>query len=102
MQQVLKKLELQPINEVDYGVFYENNSLLLVYGGMQRTTGYKIDLKSVTLAKGKLEVLAELQGPGEGCLMGDAITYPAQLIAIQKMAGQDVKLTMPLVAKPCQ
>lgn len=102
MQQVLKKLEMQPINEVDYSLFYEKNSLLLIYGGMQRTTGYKVDLKSVSLVKGKLEVLAELHSPGEGCLMGDAITYPAQLIAVQKMASQDVKLTMPLVSKPCR
>lgn len=102
MQQVLKKLELQPINEVDYGFFYENNSLLLIYGGMQRTTGYKIDLKSVTLAKGKLEVRAELHGPGEGCLLGDAITYPTQLIAIPKFDGQYVMLTMPVIAKPCR
>lgn len=102
MQEVLKNLQMQPMSEVDYSFFYENNSLVLIYGGMQRTTGYKIDLQSVTLTKGKLEVLAELHTPGEGCLMGDMITYPAQLIAIQKIDGQDVKLDMPVIAKPCQ
>lgn len=102
MQQVLKELQMQPINEVDYSYFYENNSLVLIYGGMQRTTGYKIELQSVTLTKGKLDVLAELHTPGEGCIMGDMITYPVQLIAIQKIAGDNVSLDMPAVAKPCR
>ncbi|MDP2188946.1 MAG: protease complex subunit PrcB family protein [Sphingobacteriaceae bacterium] len=102
MQEVLKELQMQPINEVDYSFFYQNNSLVLIYGGMQRTTGYKVDLQSVTLTKGKLQVLAELHTPGEGCLMGDMITYPVQLIAIEKIAGKDVSLDMPVVAKPCR
>ena len=102
MQEVLKALQMQPINEVDYSFFYQNNSLVLIYGGMQRTTGYKIDLQSVTLTKGKLQVLAELHTPGEGCIMGDMITYPVQFIAIQKIDGKNVSLDMPAVAKPCR
>lgn len=102
MQNVLKELQMQPMNDADYSFFYENNSLVLIYGGMQPTTGYKIDLQSVTLTKGKLEVLAELHSPGEGCLMGDMITYPVQLIAIQKIDSQDVKLSMQVIAKPCR
>lgn len=102
MQEVLKGLKMQQINEVDYSYFYENNSLVLVYGGMQRTTGYKINLESATLTKGRLEVLAELQTPGEGCSMGDMITYPVQLIAIQKIEGKEVSLDMPSIAKPCK
>lgn len=102
MQEVLKKLQMQPTNEVDYTYFYENNSLVLIYGGMQRTTGYKIDLQSVTLTKGKLDVLAELHTPGAGCLMGDMITYPVQLIAIQKIDGKLHSFELPAVAKPCQ
>jgi hypothetical protein len=102
MQEVLKELQMQPINEVDYSFFYQNNSLVLIYGGMQRTTGYKVDLQSVTLTKGKLQVLAELHTPGEGCIMGDMITYPVQLIAIQKIEGDNASLDMPTVAKPCR
>lgn len=102
MQEVLKELQMQPINEVDYSFFYQNNSLVLIYGGMQRTTGYKVDLQSVTLTKGKLQVLAELHTPGEGCIMGDMITYPVQLIAIQKIKGDNASLDMPAVAKPCR
>ncbi len=102
MEEVLKELQMQPVNEVDYSYFYQNNSLVFVYGGMQRTTGYKIDLQSLTLTKGKLQVLAELHTPGEGCLMGDMITYPVQLIATQKIDGKNVSLDMPAVAKPCR
>lgn len=95
---IYKLLQLGPgMHEVDYSVYFEANSLLLVYGGMQRSTGYEVNTRSVMAGKKKIELKAELIRPGQNCLVADMITYPLQLLAVEKI--EEAELTFELTPR---
>lgn len=95
---ICKLLQLEPgMHEVDYNVYFKENSLLLVYGGMQRTTGYDVNTLSVLAGKKSLHLKLELIRPGQQCMVADMITYPLQILAVEKM--EDVELSFDWVAR---
>lgn len=100
---LLTKLKMKQQDRTAYAEYWENNSLLLVYGGTRPSSGYYIQTDSL-LQKGKtLEVIATLTGPGENCMVAEMITYPMQLLAIPKTKVKgDIKLHLKPVSKACR
>jgi hypothetical protein len=97
------RLQLQFIdNEMDLSGYYATHTLLLVYAGWQRTTGYQLDTKMLLRKGRQVGVHAVLQTPGEGCLMADMITFPMQLLAVPKGKKRVYSLEMQLMSKPCR
>lgn len=97
------RLQLQfSENEMDLTSYYATHTLLLVYGGWQRTTGYQIDTKSLVQTGKLVTVQAKLFTPGEGCLMADMITFPMQLIAVPKGKKRTYSLQMQTESKACR
>lgn len=95
---ICKRLQLAPgMHEVDYNAYFKENSLLLVYGGMQRTTGYDVNTLSVLAGKKSLHLKLELIRPGQQCMVADMITYPLQILAVEKM--EEVELSFDWVAR---
>lgn len=97
------RLQLQFLqNEIDLTPYFQSNTLLLVYGGWQRTTGYKLDTQKLLRKGKKVQIAATLYTPGEGCLMGDMITYPMQLLAVGKDKKLRYSLELQKVSKSCR
>lgn len=97
------RLQLQfTQNEMDFTSYYSTHTLLLVYAGWQRTTGYQLDTKSLIQTGRLVTAHAKLSTPGEGCLMADMITFPMQLIAVPKGKKRSYSLEMEKVSKDCR
>lgn len=98
-----KRLQLQfAENEMDLTGYFKTHTLLLVYAGWQRTTGYQLDTKALTQTGKLITVQAKLFTPGEGCLMADMITFPMQLLAVPKGKKRTYSLQMQAEAKACR
>jgi len=100
---LLKNLKMRQQDRIEYTEYWENYSLLLVYGGTRPTSGYNIHTSAVTRIGKNMEVTALLTGPGADCAVSDMITYPLQLLAIPKIyIKEEIKLTLTPRNKPCQ
>lgn len=89
-------------NEMDLSGYFATHTLLLVYAGWQRTTGYQLDTKALVQTGKLVSLQAKLYTPGEGCLMADMITFPMQLIAVPKGKKRTYSLQMQTESKPCR
>lgn len=87
--------------EMDLSPYYQTHTLLLVYGGWQRSTGYKLESGSMVQTGKKVQIKATLYTPGEGCLQADMITYPMQLLAVPKQKKVRYSLYLQKVTKNC-
>lgn len=87
--------------EMDFSPYFNTHTLLLVYAGWQRTTGYALDTKKLVRTGKKVQVEATLSTPGEGCLMADMITYPMQILAVPKEKKVRYSLNLQKVSKNC-
>ena len=97
------RLQLQfEQHEMDLTPYFNTHTLLLVYAGWQRTTGYTLDCKKLLQTGKKVQVEATLFTPGEGCLMADMITYPMQLVVVPKQKKVRYSLVLQKVSKNCQ
>lgn len=97
------RLQLQfQQNEMDLTPYFQTHTLLLVYGGWQRTTGYKLDSRNLVQSGKKVQINAALYTPGEGCLMADMITYPMQMLAVPKQKKARYSLELQKVSKNCR
>lgn len=97
------KLQLQYYrNEIDLSSYYQSHTLLLVYGGWQRSTGYSLDTRSLKQAGRQVKINANLYVPGEGCLQADMITYPMQILAVPKQKKVRFSLELQKVTKNCR
>lgn len=100
---ICKVLQLGPgMHEVDYNVYFMESSLLLVYGGMQRSTGYEVNTLSVMASKKSIQLKAELVRPGQHCLVADMITYPLQLLAVDKIEEVELAFDWVVRDKDCR
>lgn len=100
---ICKRLQLAPgMHEVDYNAYFKENSLLLVYGGMQRTTGYDVNTLSVLAGKKSLHLKLELIRPGQQCMVADMITYPLQILAVEKMEEVELSFDWVVRDKDCR
>lgn len=85
LNKLIDELGLEPVShEYDYAPYFENNDLLLIYGGQKPTTGFKVSTLEISASKKVLNVKAELQTPKAGCVLAQMITYPMELMAIPK------------------
>jgi len=101
--ELLGKLKMRQQDRDEYNEYWENNSLLLVYGGTRPSSGYNIQTDTVISTGKKLEVFATLTEPGANCMVADMISYPMQLLAIPKTsANDDIKLVLKSSSKPCR
>lgn len=97
------RLQLQfTQHEMDLNGYFATHTLLLVYGGWQRTSGYQLDTKALIRTGKKVTVQAKLLSPGNGCLMADVITFPMQLLAVPKGKKRTYSLQMQTESKPCR
>ena len=63
---------------------FENNSLVVVFGGEKPTGGYSIEIKKIIKKKDRFVVYAEEKIPEKGCLLTQVISYPFDLAKIEK------------------
>lgn len=97
------RLQLQfTQHELDLSGYFATHTLLLVYGGWQRTSGYQLDTKALVQTGKKVSVHTKLLSPGNGCLMADVITFPMQLLAVPKGKKRTYSLQMQTESKPCR
>ena len=87
---------------MDLTPYYQTHTLLLVYGGWQRSTGYKLDSRNMVQTGKKVQIKAVLHTPGEGCLQADMITYPMQILAVPKQKKVRYSLDLQKVTKNCR
>lgn len=100
---LLGQLKMRQQDRDEYAEYWENYSLLLVYGGTRPSTGYNIQTDSVVTVGNKMKVSALLHEPGDNCMVADMITYPLQLLAIPKIyIKEDIELVLKSRKKPCR
>ncbi|GAB4258993.1 MAG: hypothetical protein Kow0079_16190 [Vicingaceae bacterium] len=69
-----------PMPEVDF----ENKILIVVAAGEKNSGGYYIQVESIADVRTHLMVNIEETAPGKGCAVTEAITYPYQIIELDK------------------
>jgi hypothetical protein len=80
----LKALGCTPQGKEIEGFDFEKRSLVLLFGGTRPSSGYSIQTDSLVRTGKALELVGVLQKPGENCIVADMISYPMQLLAIDK------------------
>lgn len=87
-----------PAPEVDFSAKF----VVAVFMGQQRSGGHAIEVVDVPLADGKFHVGYATVRPGKGCMTSQAITFPFDIVAVDRMdaatidvvfhnAGQNVR-----------
>lgn len=101
--ELLAKLKIKQQDRDEYTEYWENSSLLLVYGGTRPSTGYAIQTDSISQQGKKMRVSALFIEPGDNCMVADMITYPFQLLAIPKTyVKEDIELVLRSRKKACR
>lgn len=100
---LLGELKIKQQGRSDYSDYWENSSLLLVYGGTRPTSGYNIQTDSISYLGKGMKITAIFIEPGENCVVSDMITYPFQLLAIPKTyVKEEIELVLKSRKKPCR
>ncbi|MFN3528860.1 MAG: protease complex subunit PrcB family protein [Bacteroidia bacterium] len=96
LDSVQSLLELSPAKGMpDLSLFLEDRSLVLVYGGMRPSAGYRLHVLKLSRTKNELFIRTRLFKPGENCYVSTVITYPLQVVAIPKTT--QVRLNLDLL-----
>jgi hypothetical protein len=99
----LKALGCTPQGKEMEGFDFEKRSLILLFGGTRPSSGYSIQTDSLIRTGKSLKLVAVLQKPGENCVVADMISYPMQLLAIDKPAkGTALTLSLKENTTDCQ
>jgi hypothetical protein len=67
---------------------WDKQMVIVVSGGMQRTGGYSVDVKSVTLTDKGLKVSWMLNTPKPGSFVTQAFTHPSRTILVERQDGE--------------
>lgn len=66
---------------------WNKQMLVVVSAGMKRTGGYRVEILSLPVKGGTLTVRWKLHSPAPGGIVTQAITYPAEMILIERVAA---------------
>ncbi len=91
---MLKKLDADKANaelakmlKVD-SIDWKKQMVIVVSGGERPTGGFSVEVKSLEVKDGKLIVHWKLNSPGADDIVAQVITYPAQLILVDRFEGK--------------
>lgn len=103
LDSVQRFLELSPAEGMpDLSLFLEDRSLLLVYGGMRPSAGYRLHVLKLIRTKKELFIGARVIKPGENCYVSTVITYPLQVVALPKTSGLRLNLDLLESTEDCK
>lgn len=86
----------------DLSFYYENHTVVLLYAGMQRSSGFMFGAEAVEVNKQAVTITARLLQPAPDCMVSAVITYPMQLIAIEHLGGTDFSLDLVNAIRACR
>jgi hypothetical protein len=103
LKKAMELLQLSaPDGLPDLNFYFEQHTVLLLYGGMQRSNGFMFGAESVQAKKQSVTITARLLQPAADCIVASVITYPMQLIAIDHLGGNDFSLDLVNAMRPCR
>ncbi|HEY7311422.1 MAG TPA: protease complex subunit PrcB family protein [Gemmataceae bacterium] len=76
---------------------WDKQMLVVVTAGMKRTGGYRVEILSLPVKDGTLTVRWKLHSPAPGDIVTQAITYPAEMVLVERVAA--VKFDPPAKAE---
>ena len=85
-----------PPPEIDF----RRDELLLVSAGSQPNGCYSLQIRRVRLRGGSLDVEAELNEPGRGCLCPDGIVRPVHVVRIRE-TGRRADFDIDRIVRDC-
>lgn len=62
--------------------------VIVIYGGERGTGGFSVEVKSLEVKDGKLIVHWKLKSPGADDIVAQVITYPSQVILVDRFEGK--------------
>lgn len=103
LKKAMELLQLSaPEGLPDLNFYFQQHTVLLLYGGMQRSNGFMFGAESVQAKKQSVTITARLLQPAADCIVASVITYPMQLIAIDHLGGTDFSLDLVNAMRPCR
>lgn len=98
---VLLKMEA-PEGLPDLSFYFQQHTVVLLYAGMQRSSGFMFGAEAVQVQKQSVTITARLLQPASDCVVSSVITYPMQLIAIEHTGGTDFNLDLVNAIRACR
>src|SRR5262249_4458531 len=80
---VASRLKVESIN-------WNKQMLIAISGGLQKTTGYAVELRALNRKSGKLVVRWRLNAPTPGSAVEEVKTYPDLVILVDRFDGEVV------------
>lgn len=103
LQKAMETLQLRLEQDLpELGFYLEKHTVVLLYGGMQRSNGFLFGAESVTVRKQAVNISARLLAPDADCQVAQVITFPLQLIAIEHQGGSNFVLDLVQSVRPCR
>jgi hypothetical protein len=69
------------------GIDWDKQMIVVVAAGAQPTGGYSVEVLSQAVKDGTLTVNWRLNKPADGAAVTQAVTYPAQMVLIERFEG---------------
>jgi hypothetical protein len=66
---------------------WDKQMLVVVSAGMKRTGGYRVEILALPVKDGTLTVRWKLHSPAPDSIVTQAITYPAEMVLVERVAG---------------
>ncbi len=70
------------------GIDWNKQMVVVVTVGVRRTGGYRVEIESLTVKDELLTVKWKLHEPRPGDLVTQALTYPAQMVLVDRFQGR--------------
>ncbi len=86
----------------DLSFYFPQHTVVLLYAGMQRSSGYMFGAEAVEVKKELITITARLLQPDADCMVSSVITYPLQLIAIEHVGGTNFNLDLVNAVRACR
>ena len=67
---------------------WKKQMVIVIYGGERGTGGFSVEVKSLEVKDGKLIVHWKLKSPGADDIVAQVITYPSQVILVDRFEGK--------------
>jgi hypothetical protein len=105
-QELIKAMALlnleAPEGLPDLSFYFQKHTVVLLYAGMQRSSGFMFGAEAVQVQKQSVTITARLLQPASDCVVSSVITYPMQLIAIEHIGGTDFNLDLVNAIRACR
>lgn len=92
-----KRLMLSPIPDLDFNKY----SIIIVNMGGQSSGGYSIEIKQIIEEASQVKVLVQTTTPGPGCAVTLALTFPYEVVRVQKI-NKEVIFNVEKVVHVCK